>query len=516
MGTQLALSTLVLVLLVLSDAFAEGRSTSFSYLYEVDLAALETDGGLLRSGDAIFNIDTGTYDLNYAAYEQTQFCSCRAWNDPFYLPLLAEQECGRMLYPEKVRMVDEASGRVASFNTSFTFSISHYGFNGTDYCGYGMAFSFAATHDPYWFNHVARGSGMCAFDYSDRAIGAYLRPVFAVKFDSHLDDDPSLTGRYPDPSDSNIGVVVIDKQGNSTVKHHNLCNNVNNNLTHCNVFCSTPDGLLPGFFTAWIDYDSATQNLQVRFRNGSMFDYDETRNVTRSRKPADAVISVSNLRLNEVLTAEDMYVGFSASTGPGMPSNVRSLVAWEFSSSEMPDHVSSSSAQGSPESSPVQSPAPGYSPGPPPAATSHLIVRPGLVAGITSGAAVLAAVVTGFFFFFCFNRRSQMSSVKLEQASNLILTDTPRVFTFNELSRMTKNFSDSELLAGGAFGDVFHGTLPASRGSLVAVKPVKANNEDNRADQSAKAKRSEHIRQLNLLQLRGWCQGKEGLLLVYD
>lgn len=56
------------------------------------------------------------------------------------------------------------------------------------------------------------------------------------------------------------------------------------------------------------------------------------------------------------------------------------------------------------------------------------------------------------------------------------------VFIFNELSRMIKNFSDSEFFVGGVFGDVFYGILLVFWGFLVVVKLVKVNNEDNRVD----------------------------------
>lgn len=47
----------------------------------------------------------------------------------------------------------------------------------------------------------------------------------------------------------------------------------------------------------------------------------------------------------------------------------------------------------------------------------------------------------------------------------------PRMCTYTELSKATKNFSRNELLGSGGFGALYEGTLPS--GALVAVKRMK-------------------------------------------
>jgi len=95
-----------------------------------------------------------------------------------------------------------------------------------------------------------------------------------------------------------------------------------------------------------------------------------------------------------------------------------------------------------------------------------------------------------------------------------LLDTTSRPFTYRELSSFTKNFSDNELLSSGGFGDVFKGTLPS--GAFVAVKRIKRNKMQGEESFLAEATSLGQIRHRNLLRLRGWCQAKEGLLLVYD
>lgn len=81
---------------------------------------------------------------------------------------------------------------------------------------------------------------------------------------------------------------------------------------------------------------------------------------------------------------------------------------------------------------------------------------------------------------------------------------------------MTKNFNDSELLSSGAFGDVYKGTPYLGSSSLLAVKRIKHENEHGQETFLAEVNSLKQIRHRNLLQLRGWCQAKEGMFLVYD
>lgn len=299
---------------------------------------------------------------------------------------------------------------------------------------------------------------MCTFDYADKSAA---NRVFAVKFDSSLDELPE----YPDPSDSTVG-VVISSRGTTRVSQYNLCGS---NATSCNFFCRDRGSN----FTAWIDYDSGAQSVEVRLRNGSL------------SKPADPLIRVFNVSLDEsVLEYEYMYAGFSSSAaGQSWElSDVHRIGAWNFSSSGM-----------------------GYP------ATHTPVGR--VVGGVF--AAFFGAVLFGVLMFVALKRRERRLVEKLEQSALGLTEYSPRAFTYKELSRITKHFNDSELLSAGAHGDVYRGTLPS--GAMVAVKLIK-HDEEGEGEESflAEATSLRQIRHRNLLQLRGWCHSKEGLLLVYD
>lgn len=444
MGTLLELLVVLLVLILVCDRYhvrVEAQSnTSFSFP-----SFVSNDGRLWQVDDISYNSTLGSFDMNYRSYATG----------------LLDEECGRLLYKDRVRMVDRHSGRAASFNTSFTFAFLQQEANSTT-CGAGMVFTFVGSTNITPTEYKRRGKGMCVFDSGDTTPA---NSVLAVKFDSAL---TNLSG-FNDPSDSNIGVIV-SRKGNTSQHTYNLCGN---DTKECAFFCGDK-----GEFTAWVDYDSVGEVLEVRFRNGSL---------ATGGKPVEPVIRVTELRLDgSVLEYEDMYVGFSGSTF--WSREIHRIRAWSFNSSAVPN-------------------PPRHPPKPPISA----------IIGIACAGALGVAFFGIFFYFFIFRHKNSSRSFATQTKTTSSLSssnNTPRAFTYRELKRATKNFSDSELLSGGSFGDVFKGTLPS--GALVAVKRIKNNKEEGEESFLAEATSLRQIRHRHLLQLRGWCQAKERLLLVYD
>ncbi|KAG0582654.1 hypothetical protein M758_3G076500 [Ceratodon purpureus] len=439
MWTQ-GVTVVVLVLLLIHHGHAGVAAQNMDFSFS--RFALD-DGRVLKLGDASFTESVDSYDMNHRA---------------FNYGLDASQPCARILYKDSVWMRTNDSGRIASFNTSFTFAFLSA--RNSSLCRAGMAFTFAWDHSNLSVTEMTNrsGGGMCTFDYADKSAA---NRVFAVKFDSSLDELPE----YPDPSDSNVG-VIISSRGITRVSQYNLCGS---NATSCNFFCRDKGSN----FTAWIDYDSARQSVEVRLRNSSL------------AKPADPLIRVFNVSLDEsVLESEFMYAGFSSSAvgQSGELSDVHRIGAWNFSSSGM-SYPSTRTPVGR------------------------------IIGGVC--AAVLGTVLTGVLLFVALKRRERRSVEKLEQSALGLTENCPRAFTYRELSRITKDFNDSELLSAGAYGDVYRGTLPS--GAIVAVKLMK-HDEEEEGEESflAEVTSLRQIRHRNLLQLRGWCHSRDGLLLVYD
>ena len=108
--------------------------------------------------------------------------------------------CGRVVYHDKVRMLDNATGTAASFKTAFTFSFLSFT---TDlYCGDGMVFSFYKDSDIGDPKPGGAGGYFCVFNTS-----AYsTEPVFAVEIDSYYNTWPNSGIPFSDKSDSHISV----------------------------------------------------------------------------------------------------------------------------------------------------------------------------------------------------------------------------------------------------------------------------------------------------------------------
>ncbi|KAH7662285.1 S-receptor-like serine/threonine-protein kinase protein [Dioscorea alata] len=111
------------------------------------------------------------------------------------------------------------------------------------------------------------------------------------------------------------------------------------------------------------------------------------------------------------------------------------------------------------------------------------------------------AIVVGFLWF---RRRSASRMAKQVHGS---LSS----FTYSDLQRMTKNFSD--ILGKGGFGSVFKGTHPDS--TIIAVKKLEGSRQGEKQFRTEVSTLGS-IQHVNLVRLRGFCCEANNRLLVYD
>ncbi|KAL6598253.1 hypothetical protein ACP70R_046418 [Stipagrostis hirtigluma subsp. patula] len=91
-----------------------------------------------------------------------------------------------------------------------------------------------------------------------------------------------------------------------------------------------------------------------------------------------------------------------------------------------------------------------------------------------------------------------------------------RRYRYHELATDTGNFAEEEKLGHGGFGNVYRGSL-GDDDHLVAVKMFSAESSAKaRKAFEAEANIISRLRHRNLVQLLGWCDSREGLLLVYE
>ncbi|XAR53003.1 Non-specific serine/threonine protein kinase [Bertholletia excelsa] len=91
----------------------------------------------------------------------------------------------------------------------------------------------------------------------------------------------------------------------------------------------------------------------------------------------------------------------------------------------------------------------------------------------------------------------------------------PRKFSYNQLSRSTRNFAEEYKLGEGGFGGVYQG-FSRELNSYVAVKRISKGSKQGIKEYASEVKIISRLRHRNLVQLIGWCHEKKELLLVYE
>jgi serine/threonine protein kinase len=384
--------------------------------------------------------------------------------------------CGKLMYKEKVQMFYPSTGAVASFQTSFTFSILP-ALGQLQNTGDGFAFTFM----PDNVTEGAAGGTMCIqVDRTDGTANSY----FAVEFDTHQNPDDD------DPSNNHVGV---DVNSFSSVSTYNLCNLTSNDTT-C-TYLANPDTN----FTAWIDYDATTEVLDVWLANGS-----SSSGILKPNQPVIHFNLNQSNSLSNVFSDAYMYVGFSGSIGSAREAN--KIVSWSFASSGLPVPPSLPSA--SPRLGPAPVPSEASTP-----ANSSTGVPGDIIIASTVVIVVLLLLVLACVIW-CSRHRRKMT-IQPAMSHHHFLNIGPRKFNYLELCMATQNFSEEQLLGSGGCGSVYKGVLQDT-GSVVAVKRITKESEQGETDFVAEISVISQVRHRNLVQLRGWCHEEGKLLLVYD
>ncbi|CAM6008747.1 unnamed protein product [Sphagnum balticum] len=378
--------------------------------------------------------------------------------------------CGKLMYKEKVQMFYPSTGAVASFQTSFTFSILPVL---GQVPGDGFAFTFMADN----VTEGTAGATMCV--EVERSDGTQANSYFAVEFDTFQNPE------HNDPSNNHVG---LDVNSFTSVSTYNLCNHTSNQ-TNCS-YLANPDTN----FTAWIEYDATTAALDIWLANGSA----ATGGILKPNQPVIHFNLNQSNSLSKVLSDAYMYVGFSGSVGQAR--EINKIESWSFVSSGLPVPPGPPSA---PSLGPETSQLANSSDSPPVDIIASAVI------------VIVLLLVLLACFFRCTRHRGKMT-IKLPAVSDHhILNIGPRKFNYFELCIATKNFSEEQLLGSGGCGSVYKGVLQDT-GSVVAVKRITKESEQGETDFVAEISVISQVRHRNLVQLRGWCHEEGKLLLVYD
>uniref|UniRef100_A0A0D9X3Z4 non-specific serine/threonine protein kinase n=1 Tax=Leersia perrieri TaxID=77586 RepID=A0A0D9X3Z4_9ORYZ len=380
---------------------------------------------------------------------------------------------GRVSYTPPVQLWDAISGEVASFTTGFSFSIDPSDRNNK---GDGMAF-FLASY-PSMLPNGAGGYELGLTNQNFDNVSTGVNGFVAVEFDTFRNTDF-------DPNDTydHIGIDVNTVRSVKTM--------------------SLPNFSLIGNMTAVIDYDNRSSILSIKLSiNGSGYSLS------------------GKVDLKSVLP-ENVTIGFSASTGASV--ELHQLYSWYFNSRSSFEQKHTTE---------IASPLPSTPPQPeqPSLPSNSDSGRGGVVVGAIIGA-TLFIVLLFTMAAVILRRRSRMKKrMEAEDGENVnsdgdddgeptmeIEIETgPRRFPYYELIEATKNFAAEEKLGQGGFGAVYRGYL-REHGLAVAIKRfAKDSSKQGMKEYRAEIKVISRLRHRNLVQLIGWCHGREELLLVYE
>ncbi|EMS59072.1 L-type lectin-domain containing receptor kinase IX.1 [Triticum urartu] len=369
---------------------------------------------------------------------------------------------GRVAHGQAVRLWDDATGKAASFTTNFTFAIKSLDVttsqastrNSLKYSsGDGMAF-FVGPYPPSMPTD-ATGGFLALFNNRGNPANTYFPPTVGVEFDT-------LRNVEWDPNDtiSHLGLNVND------IRSRN--------------YTALPDGSFNGAMSASVRYDAGTATLSATLR---LDDMPELSSYTVS----------TNVDCRAAGLTQDAAVGFSAAIGDYVEQH--QIFSWSFEST-LTDEIITSKRK-----------------------------ETGLVAGLVSTGIFIFVAVAASLGYLQYLKRKGMhaqdapedSDVPLDQDMDDVFEKGagPRRFSYDELSRATRGFSDEEKLGEGGFGAVYRGYLQ-EQGLHVAIKRISKTSSQGRREYVAEVTIIGRLRHRNLVLLVGWCHKADELLLVYE
>ncbi|GLJ42926.1 hypothetical protein SUGI_0890560 [Cryptomeria japonica] len=374
---------------------------------------------------------------------------------------------GWAVYKRPVEIWSKSSGALASFQSYFQFKLYRGTQTKMDYYADGLAFFMA----PLGSQPPQNGSGMWLGLFNSTTNGKSSTQKVAIEFDTFRNTiiDKFFGVNPHDPDDNHVG---LDINNITSVKTVSLSQRLNSDQS----------------WEVWIDYDGQLKRLQVFMaQNRSNF---------TSPRPQHPTLTYS-LNLSDFLP-EKVTIGFSASTG--LSNQMHNLISWNFSSQNSWNHDKGR--------------------------LSVIIISLVVVFG-----AVVAVILTISAAFHKLNNKKRvLLDIDLNNPdTNVLKSDgvlesvdedkspnrSPRVYSYDELSRATASFSQDLLLGQGGFGRVYKGSL--EDGEIVAVKRIYQNSQEGLKQYESEIATIDNLSHPNLVPLWGWCHDRNGeLLLVYQ
>ncbi|GMY08471.1 L-type lectin-domain containing receptor kinase S.4-like [Fagus crenata] len=356
---------------------------------------------------------------------------------------------GHAFYSLPIQFKNSTDGKAFSFSTAFAFAmVPEYAKLG----GHGLAFTISTTKE---LPGTLPSQYLGLLNATD--LGNFTNHIFAVEFDSVQDFE------FQDIDGNHVGIDINSLVSNKSAPATYFDGNNSKQVL---------DMKSGEVIQAWIEYDSQTNQLDVRLSPSSI-------------KPKSTLLSFE-VDLSTVFQ-ESMYVGFSSSTG--MLSSSHYIMGWSF---KMNGEAKSLYLDQLPS-------LPG------PKGNSHT----SLIFGVSVSSILVIVLVSGLAFYII----RKIKNADVIEAWELDIG--PHRFSYKELKKATKGFRDKELLGFGGFGRVYKGTL-ADSNTNVAVKRISHESRQGLQEFISEIASIGRLRHRNLVQLLGWCRRGGDLLLVYE
>ncbi|CAH9100951.1 unnamed protein product [Cuscuta epithymum] len=355
---------------------------------------------------------------------------------------------GHAFYSAPFKFKNSPNGSAFSFSTCFAMAvIPEYEKLG----GHGLAFAISQSLD---FSTALPSQYLGLLNSHN--IGNSSNHLFSVEFDTVQDFE------FEDIDGNHVGINV-----NSLVSRESAgAGYFTGDLKKRDLNLRSGKAIL-----AWVEYDSASNLINVTISPSSL-------------KPRVPLLS-HRVDLSGVLK-ENMYVGFSASTG--VLAGAHYILGWSFKINGEAKSINLHSL-----------------PSIPGVKKRHVA----LVASASAAAAGLAllSVLVGVYVFKRVRNADVVESWELEIG--------PHRYSYSELKKATGGFKSSELLGQGGFGQVYKGILRISK-TEIAVKRISNESRQGLREFVSEISTIGRLRHRNLVQLLGWCRTRCDLMLVYD
>ncbi|XP_050290625.1 L-type lectin-domain containing receptor kinase IV.1-like [Quercus robur] len=366
----------------------------------------------------------------------------------------SEQEVGHAFYQLPLKFNTSSSGltQALSFSTNFVFAIVP---EIPPKRGHGIAFTIR----PSWkFTNVGVGNYLGLLNSSNN--GLSTNHLLAIELDTMKSHD------LQDKDNNHVGIDVNSLKSNESATATYFSDQEGKNI-NVELVSGNPMHL-------WIDYNETEKLLNVTLAPAG---------ITKPNRP----LLSTRIDLSQYLL-ECMYVGFSAATGA--VASDQYILGWSFNKSGQAQGLDVSKLPSLPRRRKAKK-------------ISGLMIMVLLIA-----VALVLITITGTAYN---SRRKKFEEIREDWEKEY----GPQRFTYKNLYKATKGFSDKELLGAGGFGKVYRGTLPSSN-TQIAVKKVSHDSKQGMKEFVAEIVSMGRLRHRNLVKLLGYCRRRGELLLVYD